>query len=108
MVGVVEGGDEVGKAVACAGEAVRLKGDDDAAVVGATCSGEGGANLFGMVSVVVDDEYARGFAFEFEAAFDALKRGESGDGGGEGDAEFVGDGDDGEHVADVVFAEEAG
>ena len=74
------------------------------AVAALAGGGQGGANLGGVVAVVVDDGDAAGLAAQLEAAVDAAKMVEAlGDFVG-GNFKLVGDGDGGGGVEHVVAA----
>src|SRR5262245_41111085 len=75
-IGLVEGGEELAAQVQRARVAVGLEYRDDAPVESRLGGGEGGADLGGMMPVVVDDEDAPRLAADLEAALDAREGGE--------------------------------
>ena len=75
-VGLVERGQEVLPEVLRAAVAMRLEHRDHAPVVPRLGGGEGGADLGGMVPVVVHHEDAAGFPADLEAALHAAEAGE--------------------------------
>jgi len=92
---VPEGGGKLGHEVGGAGVTVGLEEDVDALVTALAGGGEGGANLGGVVAVIVNDGDAGGFALALEAAVHAAEVSQAfGDLFG-GDGELVGDGDGG-------------
>ena len=99
----VERARELAHEIARARVTVRLERDDDAAILepGAR-AGERGADLGGVVAVVVDDHDAARLAAYGEAPADAAEAGERALIDVEVDAEEIGDGEHGEGVEDVV------
>ena len=102
-VGLVEGARELLEERLRARVAVRLEGDDDAAVEARLRGVERRLDLGGVVAVVVDDHHVAGLALASvrlaehrEAALHAAERGDRVARDVERDLELVGDGDDGE------------
>jgi hypothetical protein len=101
-VGLVEGARELVEQIAGARVAVGLKGDDDAAVVGALSGVERGFDFSRMMAVVVDQRDAPRLSHDRKAPSDAPERGEGLLGEIERHLELVGDGDDREAILHVV------
>src|SRR2546427_7925989 len=105
-VRLVEGGPELLEQVRGARVAVRLERRHDPAVEPCLGGGQGGADLDGMVAVVVDDGDAIDRAPYLEAALHARERGQRLADRHERDLEVEPDADGGQRVEDVVRSEE--
>src|ERR1035441_7051437 len=70
-----------------------LEDDVNVAESALACGGQSGSDFGGMVSIIVDDAHACGFAFELEAAIDTTKTVEAGTDLVRGDVERGANGD---------------
>src|SRR4051794_6685366 len=70
---IAECGGEFFHEIAGASIAMRLKNDMNAFEAALPCGGESGADLCGVMSVIVNDADSANLAFELEAAIDSTK-----------------------------------